>query len=126
MLSARLLNSDASLNNFEYQDAIEFVPGEDKVFAFQLWNKELELRWIPGDSAVVTLTFNKVDGTTLTKTASFINAGDRSLISVTLTDEETPDLLSGNITFTVDVAGDESDLKKGVILNALQRVDTTA
>jgi hypothetical protein len=126
MLIARPINSDALLNHFEYIEDQEFVPGENRTLAWQLWNDELDMRYIPPATAVVKLTFNLVDGTTLQKTATFIDPLDRSLITVVLAQSETVDLMSGNVTLSVDVLGDQTNLKLGVIFNGLRRLDTTA
>jgi hypothetical protein len=126
MLIALPINSDATLNNFEKIDEHEFVPGENRVLVWQLWNDERDQRYIPPGTSVVKVTFNLADGTTLQKTATFVDAGDRSLFTVTLSQTETLTLVSGNATFSVDVLGDQTNMKLGVIYNGLRRLDTTA
>lgn len=124
MLTAKILNSSASLNEFRYLNTVEFVPGGEVRFAFRLWDLQLNERHVPPTTAIVTLTFNDTDGNEIDKIATVINAGDISMMYVDLTSAETAILLGGNITFEVDVLGDATKIEKGLIQTALSKVLT--
>lgn len=125
MLTAKILNSTASLNEFKYLDTLEFMVGSGFRFGFRLFDSQLGERHVPPDTAIVKVTFNKTDGTTLEKTATVIDAGDRSMLYVDITDVETEDLLGGNILFSVDSLGDGTKISKGWIQLALSKVSTS-
>lgn len=123
MLTAKILNSQASLNNFKEIGSLEFIIGEEVKLVFRLFDPQFDLRHIPDAAAIVKLTFNKLsDFTTFEKTATVLDSGDRSIQYVTLTDLETADLIGGNVLFEVDVLGDGSQIQKGIIYNALSKV----
>lgn len=122
MLGAKLLNELASLNQFSYIDTVQFVPGQSITMNFRLWDSELKDRYIPGASAIVKLTLNKTDGTTLEKTATLISADDRSMQSVAITAVESEDIVGGNVVITLDELGDGTKIKKAVIQMALSKV----
>ena len=120
ILSAKLLNSDASLNSFRYVSSTDFFPGEDKTLKFQIFDQEEQIRYIPGSSAIVTFSFVKTDGTDLDKNAS-LNADDRSLATISLSQTETEDLVGGNVMISIDENGDGSVIYKGIAKYVLRR-----
>lgn len=124
MFTAKILNSDATLNNFAEIGSLDFIPGEEKTFVFRLYDDVKNLRYIPPATNITTLTFNKTDGTSFTKTTTLVDSDDRSLQKVTLSETETTDLLGGNISFDLDLAGDASQIVKGIIYNGLNKVIT--
>ena len=79
MINAQLLNSQASLNNYFAIESISYVPGENVKINIKIINPELNIRLIPDASAIVTMTFRKTDNTDLVKTATLIDADDRSM-----------------------------------------------
>ena len=121
MLSGQVLNSDASLNNFIVTDSKPFIPGEEFDLVIRFINDELDLRYVPPATNIATFTFNKTDGTTFTKIASVLDSGDRSIVKMTISETESADLLGGNIIFELDINGNGSVIKKGVVKNALAR-----
>lgn len=134
MLSGILINPEATLNNYYPQASIDFLPGTAIQAAFQLTQPSKSyspapwpqgIRFVCPSTAVVTFTLNNADGTTFTVTGAFIDAGDRSLISMSLTAAQTVNLLSGSIQFSIDLLGDGTKIVGGVIQNALHRVDNT-
>jgi hypothetical protein len=84
-------------------------------------NNELGLRYIPPTTALRSITFNNRDGSTLVKTNADITVltDDRSIMSVTISELESADLASGSITFSLDMLGDGSEVRKGYIPSAL-------
>lgn len=113
MIKAKLLNSDASLNDYFYIEAIEFVPGENLTIAIQIFDAQRNIRYIPPLAAAMTMTFIDSNGDDVIKTAAVIDADDRSMWKVSLTQLETETLAGQNIIITLDSEGDQS-----VILNA--------
>lgn len=122
MLIAKVLNSAASLNNFKEIASLEFVIGEELNLVFRLHDPQFNLRHVPPATALVNVTFNKTDGTTLEKAASVLDSGDRSMWKVALTELETEEILGGNLLFEVDVLGDGSEIIKGLISNGLSKI----
>lgn len=122
MLGAVIINEDAELNWFFEIGSLDFVPGSDVKLRLRLDDKSKHLRYIPPVAAELTLKFLKTDGSELEKSASLIDADDRSLWKVDLTAAETEDLVGGNILISLDVNGDASEIKLGVIENGMRRI----
>lgn len=118
MIYAKLLNSEASLNNFFELDAIEYVPGENLTLAVRLFDSQRQIRYIPPLAATLEFKFlTTVAGvdTELDIAGTVINADDRSMWSVELTPAQTELLSSGNVQLTLDVNGDASVIYKTVL-----------
>lgn len=126
MLTGKVLNSNASLNDFRYLENLEFMVGSKIKFAFRLYNHQLNERHVPPDTAVTKVYFNQTDGTQLEKTATVIDSGDRSMLYVDISEAESENLMGGNVTFQVDVMGDGSVIEKGWIQLALSKVSTSS
>lgn len=125
-LTGKIINPDATLNNFVYQDqGVEFLPSSSVVIALQLFDPAKKMRYIPPSTAVITFTFNNADFTTFTQESSFINTQDCSLLLINLSTTQTAYMVGGNLTFTVDVYGNGSLIYNGLIQDALQFVDVT-
>lgn len=123
MIAAQLLNSEASLNNFFVLSALNFIPGENLTVAVQILDPQRGIRYIPPAAAELTLTFTKRDSTDLVKTAAVIDADDRSMWKVTLSQAETTDLSGANVVVSLDVNGDASVIQKALIPNVLVRTN---
>ena len=121
MYTARILNNSATLNYFQEMSAAEFVPGENLTLIFRLHQPDINLRYIPNSSAIVTFTFNLSDGTTL-DVVGVPNSDDRSIMTISISAANSALLLGGNVPFEIDMTGDGSNIKKGLIQNALQRI----
>lgn len=124
MISAQILNTDATLNNFEELTSAEFIPGEQFRLVIRLLDTTKDLRYVPASSTILTLILQKTDGTELEKTATVLDAGDRSIQYVDISELESEDLLGGNIQLKLDIAGDGTNIRKGMIYNGLQKVIT--
>lgn len=118
MLDIKLLNSDAQLNNFKEIGSVAYVPGEDVTLVLRLILSQLKIRYIPASGATVAVTFQTKTGVDLVKAATELDAGDRSMWTVSLSQAETLDIIGQN--FTVGVT-EGAVLKKGLALNALDR-----
>jgi len=123
MLSAKVLNSSASLNDFDFIGALDFIAGEATTLALRLTQvqREDELRYVAADGATMNVVLNNKDGSTLTKAATLIDAGDRSLWKVALTSGETEDLAGGNFTFELT---EGATLTKGWVENGMSLLIT--
>jgi len=120
MIVARMLNSTATVNNFIEIGSLEFIAGEQITVYMRLYDTDLDLRYIPPATNITTVTLNKSDGTTFSKIAIH-EFDDRSMIYFTLSEIETEDLLGGNLSLSLDLAGDGSNIRKGVAQNVLSR-----
>ena len=125
MLTAKVLNSNASLNSFSSVSSIDFIMNDTVKVNFQLFDTDEQLRYVPPSSAVITLVFNKGNEATLEKVAT-PNVDDRSLVSVDFTTDDTKELVGGNVIIKLDIKGDGSEIRTGVIQNAMRKVVTGA
>ena len=121
MITANCINEGATLNNFNYLSAINFVTGTKLTIKMILMDDDLNLRFIPPSTAIVSFVFNNSDGTTLTKVSTG-DTDDRSMRTVTITAAESAVLIGGNIKISIDMLGNATDIRKGVAVNALTRV----
>lgn len=121
MITAKILNSDATLNNFKEIGSLDFIPGAETKLVIRLQDTQLDLRHIPPATATIKLIFNQTDGSTLEKTTTEF-ADDRSMQFITLEEAETDLLLGGNFTMEIDVLGDASKIEKGIVSNGLRKI----
>ena len=129
MITGRLLNQGAELNNFKNIGGVSYVVGDTIIVAIQLYNDELETRHIPDPTAAVSVLVNFANGEQQTLTMDSFSTADLSLWSVEIVTDAIPDvngdlqsLVGGNLVFTLeDPAGD----RRFVIFNALQQLITT-
>ncbi len=118
MLSAKILNSSAVLNDFHEISSMSFLAGETKTLVLRLHNEDLDIRYFPASGATLDVVLNNADGTTLTKSAT-LDTDDRSIARITLSAVETAALIGGNISFTLTEGG---VISKGLVSNALTKV----
>ncbi len=122
MITAKLLNSDAKLNNFIELDKMDYVPGVTLVIVIRLFDSQLDIRRVSPATSEIQMKFLKSsDNTFLVKTAAVVDALDRSMWKVTLTPAETNDLASGNIQVEEDVLNNDTDVRITVIYSALAK-----
>lgn len=124
MLLGKMINSAASLNNFHDIGSIDYVLADQITLNFQLYDPQMKQRYVAPSTAIVTATFNNMDGSSFTQVGTFLNALDQSLITVALSRTQTSQLLGGNVVFTVDVLGDGTQIIRGIIYSALHQVIT--
>ena len=77
---------------------------------------------MPGAASIITFTFNDTNGNTISKVSSAVDSGDRSMRKMTFSEAESALLLGGGFSFEVDVLGDGTEIKKGLVQNALSKV----
>lgn len=121
MLTANVLNSDATLNDFEEIGSVQFIPGEQITLVLQLINPQLNLRFVPLAGSIITLILNNADGTVLNPAMTMMT-DDRSIISGVITSTQSANLIGGNIQFKVDNGGTGSDIILGWCQNGLQQI----
>ena len=61
MLSALILNGDATLNAFQVVGSVAFYPGEEITTIFRLIDVAKDLRYIPPIDTIITFKFSKTD-----------------------------------------------------------------
>lgn len=126
MLSLKILNTAAALNNFSAVGSVQFVPGSQVRVVVQVFQPERpdSLRYVVEDPAgTLSLVLDRKDGTELTVALTAFPS-DRSMWSTTLTPAQTQDLSGGNVRFVLDLTGAGTQLELGYVDNALQRVNT--
>ena len=122
MLQANILNSDASVNNFKVVPGVDFMLGNSFNLVFQIIDPNTGNRFIPPSTAVVKVTLYNFDTTTIVKTTSLLSTDDRSIQVISLASTDTTQLYGGNLTFTVDLLGDGTQILYGLIYQALNKI----
>lgn len=108
LLTLNVLNEDATLNNWQVIGNASIARGSDAKMNLQLMQADRKIRYIPDVAAVITADFLNSDGTTLSKTATFPFADDRSIIQFTFTDAETALLIGQNLVVEVQEGSNTS------------------
>jgi len=118
MITANLLNSTASLNEFFEISALQFVPGTEITIVVRLKQSQRpdRLRYIPAAGSTLTLNLEDTSGNSVDITMTEFT-DDRSMWSGTLTATQTETLAPGNIVFTLVEGG---TTLRGSIQNGLQ------
>jgi hypothetical protein len=125
MFTADVISSTVTINDFSPIGTLSFIPGSQTVFAIRLKQSQRAdlLRYIPPSTALLTVTFQNLDGTQTTQSMTYM-ADDRSIWTTTLTSATTALLASGNVVLTLDLLGDGTQIDKGYIQAALTLVIT--
>jgi hypothetical protein len=130
LLSARLLNHYANINQFEQALQLEFTEGDPVTVYLQLVdltkNKENKpltgMRYVPASGSTLSVVIKSVDGTkTLTKTATNPEAGDRSVWSFSLS---STDSVKGTVSLQLTLT-EGAVVKRGRVDNALMAYPLT-
>jgi len=123
MIKARLLNSEASINDFFLLSQLDYVPGENLTIVIQLHDAQKNIRFIPTNlNADVKFRFvDKTSSTPIEKTAAVVDALDRSMWTVSLSQTETGNLSGANIEIEYDENNDDVTIFKTIIRNVLVR-----
>lgn len=122
MLIATVLNSTASLNDFDVIGSLSFIPGEETTLVIRLQQPQRDdlLRYIPDSGSTLSINLPRKNDDPLAKSMTAL-ADDRSIWSATLSSSETEELATGNLFFELTESG---SVKKGLIENGLQLVIT--
>ena len=129
MITARLLNSEAQLNNYKTVGGVTFVNPDTIRVVIQLYNDEFGIRHIPVGSAVgdVRLGVNDSAGIEHSLDMTVVDAQDKSIWAINIETNNIQGnseiLVGGNLTFTLrndtQLPGNGA---RGIIFNALQRL----
>ena len=129
MITARLLNSEAQLNNYKTVGGVTFVNEDTIRVVIQLYNDEFGIRYIPVTGSV-SLRVNDAAGDQHNLSMANLSTNGTEDKSIWFVDIVTNSvggmnetLVGGNITFTL--TGDTSlpgSNARGIIFNALQRL----
>lgn len=132
MLKLKLINEQATLNNFKHVEVKEYIAGQPISIKVQITDSETKQRLIPATNANMNAIFQKRDGTELVKAATMMfNPDDRSMWKVDLTGAETTDIVGSNIKFELDFNGSaaappvlstSTDLRMGMAYNVLSKI----
>lgn len=123
MLTIKLLNDQATLNNYFYVESKEYIPGKAFKINLQTLDSELKIRFIPSEDAELTATFQKRDGTELEVEGDLLFGNDdRSTWEIAISDAESLDIVGSNFLVTLDVLGDETDIRQGMSYNSLSKI----
>lgn len=131
MLKVKLINEQATLNNYSFKETKEYVPGLPLNVKFQILDVDANLRLIPGTTAKLNATFQHKDGTEFSVAGSMIfNPDDRSMWLVALSATQTSDLVGSNFQIELDFNGsstlpdlsDSTDLRAGMAYSVLRKV----
>jgi len=105
MFTLDIVSKNPTLNAFTLSKNFQFASGEDVKVTMRLFQSDLNIRYVPGASAVITVPLKKSDGTTLTKTCAFTFADDRSIIEFTLSAAESATVISQNLVANIVEGG---------------------
>jgi len=120
MLKLKMLNSDATLNDFRDIGYLTFISGETLSVVMRIEQKAKNyIRYIPDAAATITIDLLKSDKTTITKTASFPFADDRSIIKFEISDSESPDIIGQDLKVKI-VEG--ANISYAVLEKGIQRI----
>jgi len=131
MLKIKLINEQATLNNFKYFDNKEYIANFPFTIKFQVQDSESIQRLIPSASAKLNCIFQKRDSGELSKAASFLfNPDDRSLWTISFSATESNDIVGSNFQVILDFNGsstlpdlsDSTDLRSGMAYNVISKV----
>jgi len=100
MLIAHVLNSSATVNDYDVISTLNFIPGSSIKLVIQLKQPQNKnLRYFTEAGATLTVKLPKTDGTTLDVTMTAL--ADLSMWSGDIDAADTEDLVGGNMTFTL-------------------------
>lgn len=132
MLLIKLLNEQATLNNFTYVETKKYSAGADVKIKVQLNDEETTRRLIPDATARLNAIFQKSDGTELTVQCTLLfGQDDRSVWQAILTAANTLLVVGSNIRFDLDFNGSatvppvlttSTDLRTGMAYQAISKV----
>ena len=128
MITARLLNSEAQLNNYKTVGGVTFVNPDTVRVVIQLYNDEFGIRHIPAGSAVgaVKLRVNDSAGGEHNLDMTVLDAQDKSIWAVNIVTNNiiggNQVLVGGNLVFILEDTSLPGGGARGIIFNALQRL----
>lgn len=132
MLKVKLINEQATLNNFHYVEVKEYIAEQKLVLKIQVQDSETKQRLIPDQAANCTATFQKRDGTELQIEGEMLfGDDDRSMWQFELTPADTLEIVGSNVLVELDFnasataapdLSDSTDLRVGMAYNVLAKI----
>jgi hypothetical protein len=122
MLSALVLNSDATLNNFIVIGTKEFISGSAFTLVLRTINTELsDLRYVPASTSTIKIIVQKSNGAEVEISGTY-ETDDRSISRYQIDATQSETIIGGNIQFKIDVLGDGTQIIKGFVQNGLSKL----
>jgi hypothetical protein len=121
MFTGKVLNSEATLNQYTSLSAVSFIPGSAFRFVFQMIDDQTGLRHVFPEDAVIKIQINNIEDEKDEFETEAVDEGDRSMRFVDLTEEDTLELNGGNIFYTVTIPGSPDVVYKGYLANPLAK-----
>lgn len=123
MLAIKLLNDQATLNNFYNVSSRDYIPGDAFTLNFQIFDSQTKQRFMADADATIEVVFQKNDGSELTVEADVLFETDRSMWSVEMTAESTETIVGANFMVVMTTEVDEEDvIVSGMAYNALSKI----
>ena len=121
MLKGDVLNSEATLNDFDVIKTLDFIAGDAFTLVFRLRQAQRTdgLRYVPVDGSTLQATFQTSDGELVI--AANCLADDRSIWMVDFSPEESEMLYGGNFTFQLT---EDTVIKSGWVEGGLALIVT--
>lgn len=132
MLKIKLVNEQATLNNFNYVDNKEYIANIPFNVCLQIQDSETNQRLIPGSTARLNAIFQKSDGTELTVAGSLlVGSDDRSMWKIAVSAADSNDIVGSNVRIDLDFNGsatappvlsDSTDFRSGMAYNVISKI----
>lgn len=125
MIKIKLINAQATLNSFSYLETKKYTPNLALVIKLQIIDEELGIRLMANPTSTCKVYFQLSDGTELEKTATLLFSSaptDLSMWTVSLTAQNTIDIIGSNFRVQLDMLADTTDVRIGMAYNVLSKV----
>jgi hypothetical protein len=119
VLTLDVVSNNPQLNVHTLSKVFQFASGQTAKVIVRLWQADKKIRYIAGQTAVITVDLKKSDNTTLTKTCAFTFTDDRSIVEFDLNATETAAIIGQNLVVKI-VEG--SDTKFASLQFGLQKL----
>jgi len=119
VLTLDVVSSNPQLNSHSLGKVFRFASGQTARVILRLWQADKKIRYIPDQTAVITVDLKRSDNTILTKTCAFTFTDDRSIVEFELSALETSQIIGQNLVVKI-VEG--LDTKFAVLQFGLQKV----
>lgn len=123
MISVKLVNDQATLNNYTFEEVKEYVGGEAFSVRFEIFDPQTGNRLIPGSAATLNVIVQNSDGTFSTIAAAMMfSPDDRSFWQVDFSTVDSTNLVGANFKVVLDFLGDTTDIRTGMAYNVLGKI----
>lgn len=119
VLTLDVVSAQPSINSFSLGKVFQFASGQTAKVILRLWQSDKKIRYIPSETAQITVDLKQSDNTILQKTCSFTFVDDRSIIEFDLSDLETAAIIGQNLVVRIE---EDSAVKFAVLPFGLQKV----